>query len=470
MPRTALLGLLSAAFLFALHISPAQGGDFGIWPLFSYYASEGEKEVEICGPLFTWDADEGGTEWGIRPLLYHTGYPSQELRRWEFLYPLGKYQVKEGDSKAYLVPFTLFRDEKTLSTPERRERASSIATAFWGQTDESERYGGFFPIAGRLKERFGRDEIQFYLWPFYSRIDDGGEITWRTPWPVFSRFGGAAEGFYVWPLWGRRERAGEYKKGFTLWPFYVYMDEYLNTDDPVMKRFYLPLYATVRSSRGRVDIFIPPLFFHQWAYNGSFEKWVSPWPFFTFVKGVGVSEWEVFPLFRLRTEERKKRSYYLWPVYKYEWDLTSSEEEIVRRFLLINKYRTIKELKTGRETLDANLWPFFDYRRGLEDEVSLYIFPLLPLHDDGMGRNIYPLAWVYQYTRSPAGEIFSDFLWGLYRRRISPDFSSTQFAFLLRINKQVDEKFSYSFFEGLARYQRDSEGGKVGFFFMGPSD
>jgi len=468
--QKSLLGSLLLSIVFLLLLSPAHGGTSGLWPLFSYYTSEGEKAVEIFGPLFTWRADEGGTEWGIRPFVYGTTYRSQELRRWEFLYPLGKYQVREGDRKAYLVPFSLFRDETTSSAPERRERASAIITAFWGQTEEGERYGGFFPIAGRLKKRFGRDEIAFYLWPLYSRIEDEGEITWRTPWPLFSRFGGAAEGLYVWPLWGRRERAGKYRKGFALWPCYLYMDEYLNTADPVSKRLYLPFYATIRSPRGRVDIYIPPLFFHQWAYNGSFEKWVFPWPFFTRVKGEGVNEWEVWPLFRLRTEERKKRSALFGPVYKYEWDLTSSEEEIVRRFLLINKYRTVKELKTGREAVDANLWPLFDYRRGLEGEMSFSIFPLLPLHDDGMERNIYPFMWVYRYTRSPEGTTLSDFLWGLYRRRTSPEFSSTQFAFLFRINKQGDEKFSYSLFEGLFCYRRAPEGGTVGFFFMGPSD
>lgn len=467
MPRAILLSLCFSVLLCSLVLSPVQGGASGVWPLFSYHASEGQKELEIIGPLFTWREDDQGNEWGIRPFLYLTKHPSQELWRWEFLYPLGKYQVKEGDNKFYLVPFSLFRDEVTSSAPERREKASSFLTFFWGHTDEGERYGGFFPIGGRLEDRFGRDEIEFYLWPLYSRIEDEGEITWRIPWPFFSRMGGEAEGLYIWPLWGRRERAGEYKKGFVLWPGYVYMDEYLNTDNPVMKRFYLPFYATVRSPRGRVDIFIPPLFFHQWAYNSSFEKWVFPWPFFTLVKGEGVREWEVFPLFRLRKEERKKRFYFLWPLYKYEWDIMTSEEEKVRRFLLINKYRIVKELNTGKEALDANLWPLFDYRKGLGGGVSLYICPLLPLHDDGMERNIYPLLWIYRYARSPEGETLSDFLWGLYRRRTSSEFSSTQFAFLLRIEKEGEDNISFAFFEGLIHYRRTRENGKVGFLYMG---
>ena len=403
--------------------------------------------------------------------MYLTTDPARELRRWEFLYPLGKYQYKEGDHKSYLVPFSLFRDECTSSTPERRERASSFLTAFWGQTDEGQKYGGFFPLAGRLKERFGRDEIVFYLWPFYSRIEDEGEITWRTPWPIFSRMGGAAEGLYIWPFWGHKVREGKYAKGFALWPFYAYMDQDLDTDNPVKKRFYLPFYATVRSPRGRVDIFIPPLFFHQWAYDSSFEKWEFPWPFVTLVKGRGVREWQFFPLFRLRDEERKKRFYVLWPLYKYEWDRITTEEEVVRRFLLINKYRIIKELGTGREAVDANLWPLFDYRRGLGGEVNLHIFPLLPLHDEGMKRNIYPLLWIYRYTSSPKGETLSDLLWGLYRRRTTGHVSSTQFAFLLRIERGEGDTFALSFLEGLISYYHDpQEGRKVGFFFMNPAD
>jgi hypothetical protein len=468
-PRQVLLSILLCAILFSLLLFPAPGGACGVWPLFSYYNSEGQTEVEILGPLFTWRNDVQGTEWGIRPFLYLTNYPSQELWRWEFLYPLGKYQLKEGDHKFYLVPFGLLRDEVTSSAPVRREKASSFLTAFWGQTDEGERYGGFFPIGGRLKERFGRDRIVFYLWPLYSRIEDTGEITWRILWPFFSLIGGEAEGLYIWPLWGHKVRSGEYSRGFALWPFYSYIDQYLDTDNPVRKRFYLPLYATVSSPEGRVDIFIPPFFFHQWAYNSSFEKWEFPWPFLTLVKGEGVREWEVFPIFRLREEERKKRSYFLWPLYKYEWDLMASEEEIVRRFLLINKYRVVKELETEREALETNLWPLFDYRRGLGGEASLYILPLLPLHDEGMERNIYPLLWIYRYTRSPQGETLTDFLWGLYRRRTSPQVSSTQFAFLLRIEKRGDANVSLSFLEGLIRYHGTQEGGNVGFLFMDPA-
>ena len=165
MSRQVLLSLILFALCSSLLLLPARGGASGIWPLFSYYASEERTEVEILGPLFTWTEEEQRSEWGIRPFVYLTNDPARELLRWEFVYPLGKYQYKEGDHKSYLVPFSLLRDEVTSSEPERREKASAFLTAFWGQTDEGEKYGGFFPIAGRLEERLGRDEINFISGP-----------------------------------------------------------------------------------------------------------------------------------------------------------------------------------------------------------------------------------------------------------------------------------------------------------------
>jgi hypothetical protein len=469
LPYKSLFRLLLFIVILSLPLSPCHAAS-GVWPFFSYYATAEQKEVEVLGPLFLWKEDREGTEWGVRPFVYHSDYPSQELRRWEFLYPLAKHQRKEGDTKFYLVPFSLSRDEITSSAPEKRERNSSIVTAFWGRTDHGESYGGFFPIAGQFKERFSRDRIVFYLWPLYSRIEDEGEVTWRIPWPVVSVMGGKAKGLYIWPLWGRKVRAGEYSKGFILWPFYDYIDQDLDTDKPESTRIYLPFYAFVRSPGARTDIVIPLLFLHQRVDDPPFEKWNLPWPFFTLVRGKGVRETEVFPLFRIREEEKKKRFYVLWPLYKYEWDIMTAEEETVRRFLLVNKYRIVKELDTGKEALDANFWPVFDYCRGFEGEKSFYIFPLLPLHDDGMQRNIYPLLWVYRYSRSAQGDTLSDLLWGLYRHRSSTDFSSTQFAFLLRIEKKGEEGFSLSVLEGLIRYQSTPEGGRVGFFFIKPGD
>jgi len=450
---------------FFLTSPAAQGKSLGFWPFFSYYESESLKELEVLGPFFVWRETEDGKEWGIRPFVYRATDPSREVERTEFLYPLGKYQHVQGDTKFYLVPVSLSRDEVTYSSPERREKASSILTAFWGETDTGERYGGFFPLTGHLKERFGRDEITFHLWPLYSQIKNEGEVTWRILWPFISVTRGAAEGVYLWPLWGHKVRKGEYSRGFFMWPFYAYFDEDMDTDTPVQKRYYLPFYASIRSPQTTVDMVFTPFLFHQKSDTPAFEKWAL-WPIATKIEGDKIRERRLFPLFRKREEPGKERRFFLWPLNSYEFDRFGTEEQEVHRFLLINRYRIVRDVGTGTEAIDANLWPLFDYRQGFEGEVSLYIFPLLPLHDEGMKRNIYPLFWVYRYTRSPEGETLSDLLWGLYRRRSSPQVSFTQLAFFLRIEKKHNGDFYLSFFEGLFRYQRTKEGEMMRFLFI----
>ena len=82
-------------------------------------------------------------QWGIRPLLYWTGDENESLRRLEFVYPLGKYQVKEGDKKGYLSPLSLFREE-TLT--ERRNGIFNSFPFFIGETEKGKDYYGLFPI------------------------------------------------------------------------------------------------------------------------------------------------------------------------------------------------------------------------------------------------------------------------------------------------------------------------------------
>lgn len=460
MPHKRLLALL-----FFLLIAPPQAAKgAGAWPLFSFESYAEKKELEVLGPLFVWRSTPQRTEWGLRPFVYRTKDQEAQLLRWEFLYPFGKYQLKEGEWKAYLVPFTILRDEVTTASPGCREANVSLLTAFWGRTDDNETYGGLFPLAGQFKERFGRERISFYIWPLYSRIDSEGEVSWRIPWPIISLFAGEARGVYIWPLWGKKERVGEYAKGFFLWPFYAYMDERLNTDDPISKRFYLPIYATIRSRGMRTDLFFPPLFLYQEADSPRLQKWQIPWPFITLVRGEGVWEIEVFPFYRRREEEQNRRLAILWPIYKYEWDTIATQQEQVHRFLLINRYRRIKDLTTGKESVSLNVWPLFDYQRTDDGEQWLYVFPLLPLHDEGMQRNIYPLFWLYRYCRSLNGDIFSDLLWGLYRRRRTEAFSSTQLAFLMRIEKKGADDLYLSLLEGLFCYEKKGVNKRVGLF------
>ena len=397
---------------------------------------------------------------GIRPFIYTTTHASRDLERTEFLYPLGRHYREEGDRKLYVVPFTLHKDEVTYPSEGRREKAYSLLPVFWGETDTGEKYGGVFPLSGHLKGRFARDEITFFLWPAYSRVRKREEVTRTYFWPFVRVTKGSAEGLSVWPLRGHKEKEGVYSRGFFLWPLYVYVDEDLDTDTPVRKRYYMPFYASIRSPKTKVNMYVPPFFFHQKSHAPTFEKW-EIWPFVTKADGPGIIERKVFPVFRLRREPDSEHRFFLWPLYTYGFNRYVNEEHELHRFLLVNKYRVVKETDTGREIIDSNLWPLFDSHKESDGRARFHIFNLFPLFDEGLERNIYPLFWIYRYNRSPDGEMLSDFLWGLYRRRVSPQGSLTQLAFLLTVEKRDEDDLSVSFLAGLFGYRKTRDGTRL---------
>jgi len=433
-----------------------------VWPFYSYYETDEVKELEVLGPFFVWRQTDEVREWGLRPFIYRTEKPSADYELTEYLYPLGRYERMGDDEKSYLIPLSLRKQETYPAQGEQATHHTFLA-AFWGETESGERYSGFFPFTGTMKGRFARDEITFHLWPLYSRIVRGDEVTYRIPWPFVSVTKGSAEGVSLWPLWGYKIKEGVYSRGFLLWPFYVYTDVDLDTENPIRRRYYLPFYAFIRSPRTTVDMILPPLFFHQHSDEPSLDRWEF-WPFITWVDGDDVLERRVFPFFRSRQEPDKRREFFLWPLCIREWDRYGTEERCLLRFLLINRHRVIRDTQSGEYSVATNLWPLFDYRRDSDGAVHFHVFSLFPLQHDGPERTIYPLFWIYRYVRSSDGCELADLLWGLFRHRRTPRGSSTQIAFLLRTDRWGEEDTQLSLLLGLFRYRRTPTEDRVQLF------
>ena len=130
---------------------------YAFWPL----SWELGNEKRFLGPLVSYDEENDERHFVFRPFL--ASYDSEEGGTLDYLYPLGK--VSPG--RSYLVPIYMAN---------RNEDASDMAFLlfFYGTTKNDGNYGGFFPLAGRLKKRFGRDDIGFFLWPVYSYTEDEG--------------------------------------------------------------------------------------------------------------------------------------------------------------------------------------------------------------------------------------------------------------------------------------------------------
>ena len=412
--------ILVGVVLFSILSTPGAGlcnekKDFTLklGPFFHYW-SDSERTgstLRILGPVIYRKRGVEGGEFALRPLFYWTKNGSKHFLRIEYLYPLGKFQREGGDTKHYFVPLLLSWDEK--GDGGRREKFSSRLLFFRGQTEGGERYWGVFPLFGHLVDRFGRDRIRFYLWPIYSDWSEEGTYTWNILWPILSETRGEGKkAFRVWPLWGYREEEGISRADFVLWPFFIKSTSYLDTDDPERQLLLFPLYWGIRSRRKRHVTVLWPFFSHTVDERIRYKRWDMPWPLISVSRGETVRRTWVFPLYYHKETPRDRTRWVLWPLYQRRDDQFGDQKEVVQRFLLLNRIKTVFNRKGEEISKQVSIWPFFTYSRE-GDKVSLRLFHLIPLTGEGLERNWVPLYRVFRYERSPSGKRW-DILWGLY--------------------------------------------------------
>ncbi|MFB0505782.1 MAG: hypothetical protein ACETWT_03520 [Thermodesulfobacteriota bacterium] len=391
------------------------GSAFKLWPFFHYWSDSerARSTLRILGPLIyaRREVDEG--EFAVRPFFYWTKNGRGDFLRIEYLYPLGKFRREGGDTKHYLVPLVLSWDEE--GDEGRREKFSSRLLSFRGQTEDGEGYWGVFPLFGQLVDKFGRDRIRFCLWPIYSDWSDEGAYTWNLLWPILSATrGGGKKAFRVWPLWGYKEEEGISRTDFVLWPFFIKSTRDLFTDDPERIRIVFPLYWGVRSKRKRHVTVLWPFFSHAVDERNGYTRWDVPWPFISFTRGEKIKRDLIFPLYYRKEAPGSRTRWILWPLYQCWDDRYRDQREVVRRFLLLSRIKTVFNGKGEKISKQVSIWPFFKYSRE-GDTVSLQLFHLIPFEDEGLERNWVPIYRVYRYERSASGKRW-DILWGLYEK------------------------------------------------------
>jgi len=386
-----------------------------LWPFFHYRSDpEGTRTtLKILGPLIYRKKGVEEGEFALRPLFYLTKNDKKNTLRVEYLYPLGKFRREGGDTKHYLVPFLKSRDDK--GDGDKKERFFSLFLFFRGQTEDGEGYWGVFPLFGHLADKFGRDRIRFSLWPIYSDWSEEGTHTWNILWPILSATRGEGKkAFRVWPLWGYKEEEGISRTDFALWPFFVKSIRGLDTDDPERQHILFPLYWGVRSKRKRLVTVLWPFFSHAVDERNRYKRWDVPWPFISFTRGEKVRRLLIFPPYYSKEVPGSRTRWILWPLYQCWDNQFGDQREVVQRYLLLSRIKTVFNRKGEGISKQVSIWPFFRYSRE-GDEVSLYLFNLIPLRDEGLERNWVPLYRVYRYERS-ASEKRWNILWGLYER------------------------------------------------------
>jgi len=403
--RSLLAGSVIAIFLLPLFPHHA----WAVWPL----SWELGREKNFLGPLVSYEKEHENERLTIRPFFSHD---SAEGGSYSLLWPLGG----GTENKSQFVPFYTHHAESD------GQGDTSILLLFWGKTKEK-RYGGFFPLYGQLYNRFGKDEIGFFLWPLYSYVKSEGATRTNILWPFFSVSSGTEEGFKFWPFYGYRNRDQEKKSHFVLWPIFYWGERDADIGEPKKVFWAFPFYlSTTSRTTVQKSVLFP---FFSYYKSPERESLDAPWPFYFYTKGEEENAFGIWPPYTRKTRGKDNTYTYLWPIYRdSEWYI--KDRRYVDKRLLIYLGRYVDDDRGEF----AHFWPFFEYRDS--KERTDFFFPsLLPFRNDKFDRIVKPLITLYQYRREGSLRT-SNFVYGFYTKEESGEDWKRRLAFLFELKKE----------------------------------
>lgn len=377
------------------------------------------KEVEGLGPFITYQREKQRKEFGLHPFFYLLMDKEKDLSEFEFLYPIVTYKRNE-ESKKFQMFLYLLSYESGLKEGKFREKDFTLFPLIFARKseDSGRSFFAFFPIYGDMRDKFSKDEIEFFLFPLFLRTTNDKFVNYSFLWPFFGYYTGEGqEGFRFWPFFGYRKRGQILKEDFILWPLYVSKHwVYYGKETDYLSFF--PFYSTFRSSEREQNTYLWPFFSYLRDRDKNIERWDVPWPILNITRG-SKSENRFFPFYANEKGKTYEEGFFLWPLYRYE-TLTLEDFMRTRRDFLLFLYSDIEEkpiLEGGREGRRISLWPIFTYRRDREGNKNFFMFSLFEpfLSNKRLDRNYSSLWRIYQWQRSKDGNWFMSFFWNTIR-------------------------------------------------------
>ena len=393
--------LIFAALVAAMSL---RAGEQNIWPFAVRQARpDGTLESsQYVGPLFFTKSNAAGALQGFRPLYLQAQAGDKESS--SFLYPLFTWEKQPGFSSFSF--FQLINRRRTTETGQPEVHGFDVWPFYFSKEtgDPATTYHAFFPVAGTIRQRFGKDRLTWYAFPLYLNSDKSGLQVTTAPWP-FLRFidGAGHHGFEFWPLFGHRGRAGDYDKQFWLWPLFYRQATQLSEPQPTVRLGALPFYTRDTGPGFRSENYVWPFFgYTHRTEPDRYDEQRFLWPFL--VQGRGdqryVNRWA--PLYTHSTIKGYDKTWFVWPLLRHaQWQDAGITQEKDQFFFFLYWSLTQRSL-TNPAAAPAH---------------KTHLWPLLSTWDNGAGRRqvqfLSPLE-VFFPTNEPVRQLYSP-LFALYR-------------------------------------------------------
>ena len=330
-----------------------------------------------------------------------------------------------------------------------------------GRNNAGEDYGAVFPIGGRIDNWFGRDKVEFVLFPLYwhSELNDLRTDHWL--WPFISRTtGDDLYRFRVFPFYGRSEKKGEGESKYILWPFWTST----RLDRPGMRGsgfMLFPLYGHAKTEVEETWMFVPPFFRHTVGKKGTHNIYL--WPFIQTATSKKEDKVYVWPLYGRRTRPDENRQFWLWPFIWKRHEIVPPAD--INRFRVFPFFYSEYErpIKHPDKVVDryVSVWPLMSYKRTRDDGKRVRVVDLWPFRDTApIERNLSPLWTLYRYERTPRGRE-NELLWGVARWGSLTNGTASGSLFPIASwshDRKYDTHREWDFLKGMLGYERNETG------------
>ncbi|HAD04873.1 MAG: hypothetical protein A2005_09030 [Desulfuromonadales bacterium GWC2_61_20] len=454
----------------------AQSRVFTLWPVLDYRSAPAAdfSSFHLLGPLIKYESSSTTTRSAVRPFFFHESSAAEHTSTTDLLFPVAT--IDQGDNLKSFQFLRLLTFDFAARESGSKDEFMLFPLLFYNHLPGRDATFALFPLIGRIEGKYGRERIDFVLFPLYARTSTKELTTTNLPWPIFSWVEGeGVSGWQFWPLYGFTEKSGRYHKRFFLWPFFFRNDLSLAGDETLRETLVFPVWASIDSPSYQSQHLLWPFFGHTADRDAGYEEWDFPWPLLRLTRGERRNGVRILPFYTRERIDAYQKRWFLWPLYKIEErdsEILTYRRDRIAYFLYSDTEERLRGEDFPRKKRVA-LWPLFTYEN--KDGLARFSTPALlePFfpENERIERNWAPFWRLYQVHWDRQGNEAASLLWNLYwKERRGEDLFWELFP-LAHYRHEAAVGVDLALLKGLFRYRRSGERTKVTFLFLpwGPS-
>ncbi|WP_438481063.1 hypothetical protein [Oleiharenicola lentus] len=452
------LWLIAAALTAAVS---ARADEDNAWPVFVKHDSPEPqtRSVQYVGPLFFAKETPGKKVHGFRPFYMETVEADRETDL--LFYPFFSWQ-KRGDTRVFSF-FQLVNDRDEKNFEGKPTHYFDVWPFYFSRHSGDERYDykALFPVAGTIKNRFGRDRINFFVFPLYGHTEKDGRHIKHTPWPfVRTIYGNGHKGFELWPLFGHKGREGDYRSQFYLWPLIYKNERKLSEPVPSVSVGFLPFYTRDTAPGYINENFVWPFFgYSDRTEPVKYHETRYFWPFLVQAHGDvrNVNRWA--PFYTHSVNKGYDKTWYLWPLVRHaEWtdDGITQEKNQFLYFVYWSLKQTSATNPNAAPAHKTHLWPLissWDNGAGRKQAQVLSPFEVFFPTNEPIRQLYTPFFAIYRFDQQAPNHTRHAVLWNLLSWKNTPADKEFHLGPILNV-KAADNRQRIALGRGLISLQR----------------